>query len=172
MLTFCRRPECRRGCRSTMPSTCCARTLQQTAWRHTPTSQRKVHNSLSYASCSCAVMYRALHLSATPDDLGSPPASATSNHQGCAPGVFPNSLTAAVRACKHGVKRTHVIYAKTPGALLVELYSRDGLGVMVSGAPLATSLELLPTAVSRQSVHASGSFPGWGIQVRTNKHGS
>jgi hypothetical protein len=49
-------------------------------------------------------------------------------------GAFPNSLTAAVRACKHGVKRTHVIYARTPGALLVELYSRDGLGVMVSGA--------------------------------------
>jgi amino-acid N-acetyltransferase len=51
-------------------------------------------------------------------------------------GAFPNSLTAAVRACKHGVKRTHVIYARTPGALLVELYSRDGLGVMVSGASL------------------------------------
>lgn len=50
------------------------------------------------------------------------------------PGAYPNSLTAAVRACKHGVKRTHVINARTPGALLVELYSRDGLGVMVSGA--------------------------------------
>lgn len=48
-------------------------------------------------------------------------------------GAYPNSLTAAVRACKHGVKRTHVINARTPGALLVELYSRDGLGVMVSG---------------------------------------
>jgi len=46
---------------------------------------------------------------------------------------YPNSLAAAVRACKHGVKRTHVIDAHVPGALLVELYSRDGLGVMVSG---------------------------------------
>ncbi len=44
----------------------------------------------------------------------------------------PNSLVAAVRACRNGVARTHVINAGVPGALLVELYSRDGLGVMVS----------------------------------------
>lgn len=48
-------------------------------------------------------------------------------------GEHPNSLVAAVRACKHGVARTHVIDAHVPGALLVELYSRDGLGIMVSG---------------------------------------
>ena len=33
---------------------------------------------------------------------------------------------------RHGVNRTHVIHARVPGALLLELYSRDGLGTMVS----------------------------------------
>lgn len=87
-----------------------------------------IHNCLLHASwrlLCCRVLHPAfkgcLHSSATSDALGP------------FPGGYPNSLTAAVRACKHGVKRTHVIYARTPGALLVELYSRDGLGVMVSG---------------------------------------
>jgi amino-acid N-acetyltransferase len=30
------------------------------------------------------------------------------------------------------VNRSHVIHARVPGALLLELYSRDGLGTMVS----------------------------------------
>ena len=30
------------------------------------------------------------------------------------------------------MNRSHVIHARVPGALLLELYSRDGLGTMVS----------------------------------------
>ncbi len=37
-----------------------------------------------------------------------------------------------VSCCRHGVNRSHVIHARVPGALLLELYSRDGLGTMVS----------------------------------------
>jgi len=33
---------------------------------------------------------------------------------------------------RHGVNRSHVIHARVAGALLLELYSRDGLGTMVS----------------------------------------
>lgn len=47
--------------------------------------------------------------------------------------VAPTCLVAATRACHHGVNRSHVIHAAVPGALLVELFSRDGLGVMISG---------------------------------------
>jgi len=49
------------------------------------------------------------------------------------PGKWVVLRAVQVRACQNGVKRSHVIDAAVPGALLVELYSRDGLGVMVSG---------------------------------------
>lgn len=52
--------------------------------------------------------------------------------------VAPNCLVAAARACHHGVNRSHVIHAAMPGGLLVELFSRDGLGVMISGAHSST----------------------------------
>lgn len=60
-------------------------------------------------------------------------------------GDWPNSVLSATLACKHGVNRSHVIHACIPGALLLELYSRDGLGMMISadfyeGAPPAASL--------------------------------
>ena len=47
-------------------------------------------------------------------------------------GDWPNSVLSATVACKHGVNRSHVIHARIPGALLLELYSRDGLGMMIS----------------------------------------
>lgn len=47
--------------------------------------------------------------------------------------LAPSCLLAAARACHHGVIRSHVIHAAVPGGLLVELFSRDGLGVMISG---------------------------------------
>ena len=45
---------------------------------------------------------------------------------------FPNSVVSAVVACKNGVKRTHIIDARIDGGLLLELYSRDGVGTMIS----------------------------------------
>jgi len=46
-------------------------------------------------------------------------------------------LPCAVRACDNGVKRTHLISRHHDGALLLELFTRDGVGTMVSAGPLA-----------------------------------
>jgi amino-acid N-acetyltransferase len=46
-------------------------------------------------------------------------------------------LPCAVRACDNGVKRTHLISRHLDGALLLELFTRDGVGTMVASAPLA-----------------------------------
>ena len=45
---------------------------------------------------------------------------------------FPNSVVSAVVACKTGVKRTHIVDARIEGGLVLELYSRDGIGCMIS----------------------------------------
>lgn len=45
---------------------------------------------------------------------------------------LPLPLMAACAACEGGVKRTHLLDAATEGALLLELYSRDGIGAMIS----------------------------------------
>lgn len=52
-------------------------------------------------------------------------------------GVSPRvaELECAVRACSNGVSRTHLIDRHIDGALLLELFSRDGIGTMVSAAP-------------------------------------
>ncbi len=41
-------------------------------------------------------------------------------------------LNSAIKACKNGVRRTHLISHKTDGALLLELYTRDGSGTMIT----------------------------------------
>ena len=41
-------------------------------------------------------------------------------------------LAAAVHACSNGVKRVHLLDRGTDGALLLELFTRDGVGTMVS----------------------------------------
>jgi amino-acid N-acetyltransferase len=41
-------------------------------------------------------------------------------------------LCSAVNACKKGVRRAHLISHKTDGALLLELYTRDGSGTMIT----------------------------------------
>ncbi len=41
-------------------------------------------------------------------------------------------LCSAVQACKNGVRRAHLISHKTDGALLLELYTRDGSGTMIT----------------------------------------
>ncbi len=40
-------------------------------------------------------------------------------------------LGSAIHACTHGVKRTHLLDHHTDGALLLELFTRDGVGSMV-----------------------------------------
>ena len=45
---------------------------------------------------------------------------------------IPLPLIAACAACQNGVKRAHLVDAQMDGSLLLELYSRDGVGVMLS----------------------------------------
>uniref|UniRef100_A0A7R9V5J8 N-acetyltransferase domain-containing protein n=2 Tax=Chlamydomonas euryale TaxID=1486919 RepID=A0A7R9V5J8_9CHLO len=45
---------------------------------------------------------------------------------------FPVALSTAVIACCKGVKRAHLLDARLDGGLLLELYSRDGVGTMIS----------------------------------------
>ncbi|MEP6678260.1 MAG: amino-acid N-acetyltransferase [Betaproteobacteria bacterium] len=46
-------------------------------------------------------------------------------------------LPAAIRACDNGVKRAHLISRHHDGALLLELFTRDGVGTMVASTALA-----------------------------------
>ena len=41
-------------------------------------------------------------------------------------------VEAALTACQSGTSRVHLLAADQPGALLIELYTRDGCGIMVS----------------------------------------
>ncbi len=45
---------------------------------------------------------------------------------------IPTGLLASVVACKNGVKRAHLVSAYIEGGLILELYSRDGIGCMIS----------------------------------------
>lgn len=47
-------------------------------------------------------------------------------------------LPAAIKACEHGVARTHLICRHTDGAILQELFTHDGIGTMVTEMPLET----------------------------------
>ena len=46
-------------------------------------------------------------------------------------------LPAAIRACNNGVKRAHLISRRHDGALLLELFTRDGVGTMIAATALA-----------------------------------
>jgi len=46
-------------------------------------------------------------------------------------------LPCAIRACDNGVKRAHLISRHLDGALLLEMFTRDGVGTMVAATPLA-----------------------------------
>jgi len=46
-------------------------------------------------------------------------------------------LPCAIRACDNGVKRAHLLSRHHDGALLLELFTRDGVGTMIAAAPLA-----------------------------------
>lgn len=54
-------------------------------------------------------------------------------------------LPAAIKACDHGVARTHLICRHTDGAILQELFTHDGIGTMITEAPLET---LRPAEIS------------------------
>lgn len=42
------------------------------------------------------------------------------------------SLKAAIQSCQAGIERVHLINRATNGALLIELFSRDGIGTLIS----------------------------------------
>ncbi|CAM6013423.1 unnamed protein product [Sphagnum balticum] len=46
--------------------------------------------------------------------------------------LYLSELTAAVYVCRGGVRRVHLLDSNIQGALLLELYTRDGIGTMVS----------------------------------------
>jgi hypothetical protein len=41
-------------------------------------------------------------------------------------------VSVSVVACCKGVKRAHLVDARIDGGLMLELYSRDGIGTMIS----------------------------------------
>ncbi|MGR8933255.1 MAG: amino-acid N-acetyltransferase [Gammaproteobacteria bacterium] len=55
------------------------------------------------------------------------------------------SLSAAVHACQCGVERVHLLDRNCDGALLLELFTRDGLGTLISSAPFE---ELRPATLN------------------------
>lgn len=62
---------------------------------------------------------------------------------------LPLPLIAACAACQKGVKRAHLVDARHDGGLLLELYSRDGVGTMLSAdfyevCPALALLHLTP----------------------------
>jgi amino-acid N-acetyltransferase len=46
-----------------------------------------------------------------------------------------HTLESAIHACKHGIDRVHVIDQTLDGALLIELFSRDGCGTLINANP-------------------------------------
>lgn len=48
-------------------------------------------------------------------------------------------LAHAIHACRHGVARSHVLERRVDGALLLELFSRDGVGAMISADAYETT---------------------------------
>jgi amino-acid N-acetyltransferase len=49
--------------------------------------------------------------------------------------IHANSLNAAIESCQQGVNRVHLINRKIDGALLLELFTRDGTGTLISSNP-------------------------------------
>ncbi len=45
-------------------------------------------------------------------------------------------LRAALYACRHGVQRAHLLDQRRDGALLLELFTHEGVGTLVTGEPL------------------------------------
>ena len=64
------------------------------------------------------------------------------DHNPNLPASLSNSLYAALHGCEKGIKRIHLINSQTDGALLLELFSRTGIGTLIS----ATDFESLRPA--------------------------
>lgn len=58
------------------------------------------------------------------------------------PDVIVRSLTAAIQSCQQGVRRAHLINRHLDGALLLELFTRDGIGTLIS----SSEFEIIRTA--------------------------
>lgn len=54
------------------------------------------------------------------------------------PATLARSLRAAVQSCRQGVQRAHLINRHVDGALLLELFTRDGVGTLVSSTAFET----------------------------------
>ncbi|TXL05716.1 amino-acid N-acetyltransferase [Methylococcaceae bacterium HT4] len=48
------------------------------------------------------------------------------------------ALQSAIYGCQAGVKRVHILNRKVDGALLIELFSRDGIGTLISSTEFET----------------------------------
>lgn len=57
-----------------------------------------------------------------------------SSSEGLTPSVIPD-IECAARACSQGVERAHYLNWKVDGAILLELFTRDGVGTLVSQTP-------------------------------------
>lgn len=68
------------------------------------------------------------------EQLTAAEAEAFASAAGVAP-LAERQLQAAVRACQHGVERVHLLDRHCDGALLLELFTRGGLGTLVSSTP-------------------------------------
>ncbi len=56
-------------------------------------------------------------------------------HNNSIPDTSRLPLLAAIQACQAGVLRTHLVCRKQSGVLLLELFTRDGVGTLVSSTP-------------------------------------
>lgn len=91
------------------------------------------------ADAKCAAEWSASG-AARPPNYAPPPANANGkkasdvvlNLDTWAAVGFPTSFATCVIACCKGVKRAHLVDAHTDGGLLLELYSREGVGTMIS----------------------------------------
>ena len=70
-------------------------------------------------------------------ELSTRDAEALLARQAKLPADVQHYLPCAVRACDNGVKRAHLISRHHDGALLLELFTRDGVGTMIAATPLA-----------------------------------
>ena len=54
------------------------------------------------------------------------------DHAGHGPDTYSHALECAIHACRNGVQRVHLLRRIVDGALLQELFTRDGLGTMIN----------------------------------------
>ena len=71
-------------------------------------------------------------------ELSTRDAEALLAHRSKLPRDVRHYLPCAIRACDNGVKRAHLLSRHNDGALLLELFTRDGVGTMIAATPLAT----------------------------------